>query len=245
MAMPLGWTVDEADGYVVVSVGGVLGLNGCPALRTALLKCLAEQPDVLLVELSAMEMVEPTALSVFTSVIRQADRWPGTPVPLCAARPATRTLLDRGGFGPLTTHDSVADALLATERRGSSVRSSISDQLPPIAGAVRQARNLATEACSTWDLPHLVGPASLVVSELVSNAIEHAGTMMTVRFARRHRYLHVTVRDGSGDEPRLAPPTGPLRKGTGLVLVDNVATHWGWLPSRDGKVVWAVLATAA
>jgi len=48
--MPLGWTVDEADGYVVVSVRGELGLNGCPALRTALLKCLAEQPDVLLVD---------------------------------------------------------------------------------------------------------------------------------------------------------------------------------------------------
>jgi hypothetical protein len=31
--------------------------------------------------------------------------------------------------------------------------------------------------------------------------------------------------------------------GRGLQLVAKMAAHWGWLPSRDGKVVWATLAT--
>ena len=30
--------------------------------------------------------------------------------------------------------------------------------------------------------------------------------------------------------------------GRGLLLVDEVATQWGSMPSRDGKVVWATLA---
>jgi anti-sigma regulatory factor (Ser/Thr protein kinase) len=144
----------------------------------------------------------------------------------------------------LATHGSVAEARVAAAQGDVEV-SSVSDLLPPIAGAVRQARNMATEVCVRWDLPHLIGPASLVVSELVSNAIEHAGTMMTVRFDRRVRYLHITVRDGSADEPRQKPRTDPPLRGNGLVLVDNMATHWGTLPSRDGKVVWATLATGA
>jgi hypothetical protein len=30
--------------------------------------------------------------------------------------------------------------------------------------------------------------------------------------------------------------------GRGLLLVDSFAVDWGWLPTSDGKVVWASLA---
>jgi hypothetical protein len=70
--------------------------------------------------------------------------------------------------------------------------------------------------------------------------------MITVKLARRSRYLHVAVRDGIPAEPVLdAPPPGSVRRGHGLVLVESVATHWGTLPTSDGKVVWATLTTAA
>ncbi len=242
MAGPLSWTVDDTAGHVVVAVRGDLALAGTPPFLIALLKCLAEQPDALLVDLVEMDAPDPATLAVFTEVGQQAARWPGTPVLLCAPRPAVRRHLGRGGSGTLRLHDSVAEALLAVAG-GLAVVSAVSDQLLPVSGAVRHARDLATEACSAWDLPHLVGPASLVVSELVSNAIEHAGTMMTVRFTRRGRYLHISVRDGSPAEPVLTPPAvvGSVSRGHGLVLVDSVAAHWGSLPTSDGKVVWAAL----
>jgi hypothetical protein len=31
------------------------------------------------------------------------------------------------------------------------------------------------------------------------------------------------------------------RPGRGLLLVEAMATSWGWLPSEGGKVVWATL----
>jgi anti-anti-sigma factor len=242
MDRPLSWTVDDTAGHTVVAVRGDLVLDSAPRLRAVLLKCLAEQPEALLLDLAGMDATEPTALSVFTAVAHQAARWPGTPVLLCASRPAIRRQLHRGGFGAFQIHDTVGEALLAVIG-GHAVPLNISEELLPVTGAVRRARNLATEACSGWDLPHLVGPASLVVSELVSNAIEHASTMITVQFARRSRYLHIAVRDGSPDEPVLSPPPSEsVSRGHGLVLVESVATHWGSLPTEDGKVVWATLA---
>lgn len=118
----------------------------------------------------------------------------------------------------------------------------IAEQLLPVAGEARHARDIVTEACSRWNLPHLIGPASLVASELVANAIEHAGTMMTFRITRRNRYLHIAVQDGSPEKPRLMPLANPrLPRGRGLHLVASIATGWGCRPNRDGKVVWAAL----
>jgi anti-anti-sigma factor len=242
MAEQLGWTVTERDGRAVIAVAGTLDLPSTPLLRTALLKCLADQPGALLVDLSGMELRDPTALALFSAVAAQAARWPGTPVLLCAPSPQTRDLLERRRYGRLPLHPSVAEALRAVDTGGAALPA-ISDQLLPVAGAARHARDLATGACLTWNLPELVGPVCLVVSELVSNAVEHAGTMMNLQVARRDRYVHVAVRDGSRAEPRLDPPTDPTApKGRGLMVVESLTVHWGSLPSHDGKVVWAVLA---
>ena len=67
---------------------------------------------------------------------------------------------------------------------------------------------------------------------------------MSTRVTRRSRYVHIAVRDGSTEEPVVNPPEGLSGRGRGLMLVDTVAVQWGSLPSQDGKVVWATLATA-
>ncbi|MFI5890092.1 STAS domain-containing protein [Actinoplanes sp. NPDC051513] len=241
MAGALAWTIDESDRLAVVTVRGLLDLGGAPRLRTALLKCLAEQPDALLIDLAALEIGEETVLSLFAAVARQAAQWPGTPLLLCSPSPPVAQLLGRGRHGAVPVLASVADARSAVAG-GRAPVPSISDQLLPVAGAARHARDLVTEACLAWDLLELVGPASLVVSELVANAVEHAGTMLTVKVTRRHRYVHVTVRDGSPELPVAATRGVLADRGRGLMLVASVAVRWGALPSRDGKVVWATLA---
>lgn len=236
MTEPLSWTVDDTVDRTVVSVRGDLALAGTRALRTALLKRLAEQPPALVVELSGMTVSEPTALSLFTALVRQAATWPGIPVLLCAPSPAVAAQLAGGGYGRMPVYGDL-DAALLTVTGGKAAALMLSDDLLPILGATRHARDMATEACARWSLPHLIGPASLVAGELVANVVSHVGTMMSLRFAMRGRYLHLAVRDGSVQEPVAGPP------GFGLTMVEATAAHWGWMPTKDGKVVWAVLAT--
>jgi len=106
------------------------------------------------------------------------------------------------------------------------------------------------DACLAFDVAHLVHPARLIVSELVTNAILHTSTDLDVWVSVRGAALHLAVQDRSRDFPQLlggghrSPATLP-ESGMGLRVVTARATEWGALPSRHGKVVWATLATSA
>jgi hypothetical protein len=231
---------DDGDN-LVVTLNGPLGLRDIAPLRTRLLICLAEQPEAILVDLAGFSVGEPLALAVFTTVVRQAARWPGISVLFCAPSPPTRTLMNRGAYHRLTTFSSIAAARdhVGTDRR---TLPSLSDELLPVSGAPRRARDVATDACLRWELPHLVAPATLIVSELVSNVVDHAHTMATLRLSLRQRYLYIAVRDGSPVEPIKAAGMSPTATaGRGLLLVAECAHSWGWLPTDGGKVVWASL----
>ena len=226
---------------LLVALTGDLGLRDVAPVRLRLLKCLAEQPDALLLDLTELSVAEPLALSVFAALTRQAARWPGTPVLLCAPRPATRDLLAVGVHHRLPVFDTTAAAQAHAWQERLTLPSVI-EELLPISGAARSARNMATDACLRWDVPHLVAPASLIVSELVSNVVDHAHTMMTLRLSLRSHCLNIAVRDGSPVEP-VPPGDVPAEAdgGRGLFLVKATAHSWGWLPTDDGKVVWAAL----
>jgi anti-sigma regulatory factor (Ser/Thr protein kinase) len=82
----------------------------------------------------------------------------------------------------------------------------------------------------------------LVVSELVTNAVVHAGT--TARVVVRwdgHRVL-VEVFDQSTQLPRVAGEM-PRIGGRGLFIVQQLSSDWGVDASTDGKRVWATLDT--
>jgi anti-anti-sigma regulatory factor len=240
--MAVGYTVTGDGAGLVATLTGTLGLADAAEVRAQLFKCLADQPDVLFVDLADLSVGDPLVLAVFSAVNRQAARWPGIPVLYCGPTPRVRDLLAHGAYRRLPVAASVA---LARERVRADGHTSPSliDEFLPIAGAARQARNLATEACMRWELPDLVAAASVIASELVSNVVDHAGTMATLRISLPRRFVTIGVRDGSTDEPRLIPPDD--LGGRGLMLVDAMAHSWGWLPVDGGKVVWASLSRSA
>ena len=128
-----------------------------------------------------------------------------------------------------------------------SAPSPIFEELLPVSQAPRHARNIVTEACLRWGLPHLLGPAALVISELVSNVVDHAHTLMTVEVVRRESDLYLAVHDGASAPPivsEVADRTLPLR-GRGLMLVAATATTWGCDHRNGGKTVWATIALSA
>lgn len=85
------------------------------------------------------------------------------------------------------------------------------------------------------------------MSELVSNAVEHAGSEVTVVVSRHGAGLHLAVADAVLRLPEMlpiAPPSadGPLdERGRGLRTVQATATDWGAAVTPGGKVVWATL----
>jgi anti-anti-sigma regulatory factor len=231
--------VDQVATRLLVRVNGDLSLSTAPRLRMALFKCLMEQPDAVVVDLAGLTASEPQALSVFSLVSRQAALWPGTPLLLSAPSPVVAGLLAGGGYGRLEVFDSAEQALLAEPRRRLV---SLSEVLIPAPGAARRARDMVTEACARWDLPQLIGPASLVTGELVTNAVVHARTMVDVRISRGRRYLIIAVRDGSTALPQLTLTVPQnVAGGRGLMLVNATTRRWGTLLSDDSKVVWATL----
>lgn len=242
MSADLLCAVERDHPYAVVRVAGVLDLAGAVEVRATLLKCLAEQPHAMLVDVSGVRVSDPLAVSVFYAVARQAAMWPAVPLMLCGPRPETTALLRARPLDQrLPIAPSVSDAV--RQLGDGYAGPSLSDDLLPVVGASRRARELVTEACVRWDLPELVGPACIVVTELVNNVVVHAHTMMTLRLALRASQLHIAVRDGSSRQPVLRRNVAPnAQSGRGMGLVDAVSRRWGSLPTSGGKVVWAVLA---
>ena len=82
----------------------------------------------------------------------------------------------------------------------------------------------------------------MVVTELVTNAVEHAGTTVTVAVTRRGTGVHLAVADLDRRFPALASPDRSVfDRGRGLMLVDALASLWGVMPTPTGKVVWATV----
>jgi anti-sigma regulatory factor (Ser/Thr protein kinase) len=85
----------------------------------------------------------------------------------------------------------------------------------------------------------LCADAALAVSELVSNAVVHAGGPVTVSAAYVDSTLRVEVHD---TEPTLPPsarkPPASEKTGRGLNLVTLLADRWSVTPTPGGKTVW-------
>jgi hypothetical protein len=101
------------------------------------------------------------------------------------------------------------------------------------------ARHLTVQACQRWRLDVLAERAELVASELVANAVEHARSPFEFALNWLSPQLHMAVRDGSQEQPRLGG--GAAGRGRGLTLVDAFTTAWGSAPAPGGKVVWATM----
>ena len=94
------------------------------------------------------------------------------------------------------------------------------------------------------DLLYLVEDIRLVVGELATNAMVHAGTPFTVTLSARDGTVLLAVQDDSATIPVKAVPEAMDMRGRGLILVEALSREWG--ANTDGagsKSVWASFAT--
>jgi hypothetical protein len=117
--------------------------------------------------------------------------------------------------------------------------------LPPDAASAGEARRLLRDALS-GEPDDSVDAAQVAVSEIVTNALVHAGTPMRLRvLLGRPSGLRVELGDGSPHLPHRRDYSAVASTGRGLHVVGEVADRWGAYPSGDGKVVWFEIAEEA
>ncbi|MBX9421890.1 MULTISPECIES: ATP-binding protein [Streptomyces] len=120
-------------------------------------------------------------------------------------------------------------------------------ELPALTASVARARRLAEERLILWGCgPGIRDTVSLVVSELVTNAVVHTASGRVVCEIREdEETLRIAVRDEGGPAgPCIRDNCGEDERGRGLLIVDALCTAWG--ADRTGlgtaQVVWAELA---
>ncbi len=104
------------------------------------------------------------------------------------------------------------------------------------------ARRFLNERSAAWSLPDPVGEQLVLVgSELVTNAVLHARTQLTLTLELQADRVRVSVRDHSSAPVALRHYRPDALTGRGLGVVATVSRAWGVEPARGGKVIWAEL----
>jgi PAS domain S-box-containing protein len=114
-------------------------------------------------------------------------------------------------------------------------------QVPDENTAVRVTRDRVRQALEEWSLAdQLVDDVTLVVSELVTNAIIHGYPPVNLRLSETSRQLVLEVSDSAVVLPRRQRPTAEQDHGRGLQITSILAADWGARPTSLGKCVWCV-----
>ena len=117
--------------------------------------------------------------------------------------------------------------------------------LPAVSHSVRLSRYATRAVLTAWQLAHVDEAASLLVSELVTNAVRHARgiDVVTVNLRAGRTWLRIEVQDTDRHWPQPRIPGRYDESGFGFILVDALASNWGVRETEAGKAVWAELDT--
>jgi anti-sigma regulatory factor (Ser/Thr protein kinase) len=125
-------------------------------------------------------------------------------------------------------------------------------RLAALPSAVPWARRVLRHMLHEWQMESMADPAALLMSELVTNAVEASagdtgrdhGQLPTIGLAIRltAASLVLEVWDTSPLRPVPQKADTAADRGRGLLLIDALADSWGHRPADGGKIVWCELA---
>jgi anti-sigma regulatory factor (Ser/Thr protein kinase) len=110
-------------------------------------------------------------------------------------------------------------------------------ELPGDAASCATARRFVEQTLAQAD-EDLRSDASLLISEVVANAVLHASGPVTVEVQQEGSAYRIAVGDGSRTPPIEKGYRADDATGRGLRLLDRLAAAWGWKRTGTGKVVW-------
>jgi anti-sigma regulatory factor (Ser/Thr protein kinase) len=232
----------DAAPCCVVALRGTLSDASGPALVTGLSDLVRRRSPVV-ADVSGLTLAAPGAVSALAEAFAQAGEWPDVRLALIAPGPALATVLVSSGVADrVPVYGDEDDAVRHLDTRPALTSAFWHFTVTPRAPAT--ARGHVRRVCRRWDVDDDAREsAEIVVTELVTNAVEHAGSASLVEVERRRDAFRLTVRDydrATLPDATLPDPTSP--RGRGLAMVAAVAQSWGVDAHADGKTVWAELA---
>ena len=114
----------------------------------------------------------------------------------------------------------------------------------PVGRSVAVARAFVRDTLHGWGFADVVDDAVVLTSELVTNAVVHAGTAADVQCLRYDTAVRVEVADHYPEREVPMQPRGRQFReadnegGRGLLLCTALASRWGVEYAPTGKVVW-------
>lgn len=160
----------------------------------------------------------------------------------CQSIAATET----SSIGPRSAANRVTQVESRFPRRTSLL-------LGALPSAVPCARLHARQVLWEWGLSENAETAELLLSELVTNAVQGAQAIVSdlpvnVRLSANRDRLLIEVWDSNVRPPvsRVVEggfPALGAESGRGLFIVETLSDRWGWYPTRnpEGKVTWCEL----
>ncbi|MFD8263296.1 ATP-binding protein [Streptomyces griseoluteus] len=166
-----------------------------------------------------------------------------TTAPPPAEKRASRSAFHADALTPLAPRRLATDLMTVTF--GIGVRSPTGNVATEDARRVRMARRVARARLKYCGLHALVEDVTLIVSELVTNAILHSGgTQVTFTMTVHDGILHLAVRDEMPGGPAACVADSESERGRGLFLVDFLARQHGgkWGTTDEGATIYCDLA---
>lgn len=116
-------------------------------------------------------------------------------------------------------------------------------RLRPLVRDVSDARRFVGSRLKGWGMPGAVDIAILLTSEVVTNAVVHAGPHseedeVVIGVDRSVGRVRVEVTDGHQGTPVRGDGAVDRESGRGLLLLDALSSAWGVTRCDAGKVVW-------
>lgn len=231
---------DFETGLVMIRARGGLDILGASALRTTTLKWLAEHPLCVIVDLTRIEVSDEVPLLMLPAVARRPEAAPIFIV--VNAQTRSGRVIEGVLKHRMSVFTDEGSAVATATETSSGQPHRFHLHMWDESRAPARARELVDRACRTWHLQQLSDVAQLIISELVTNAVRHAGGDLEVTVALGEFYLHMHVRDRDRRIPRVfTADSYEPEHSRGMKLIDKLAARWGTTLRPYGKSVWATL----
>ncbi|MBW3556846.1 MAG: response regulator [Actinobacteria bacterium] len=199
------------------------------------------QPDIVLLDMvmpgmdglaavAPLRQAAPAAAIVAVSAYPEHQLWNRSPLAssigyLSKSVPASRMADELVELARLL---SDVDEVVATERR----------RFAPDLRSAGAARRFVHDTLDRWDCHELLDTATLLVSELVTNAVVHAHSEVELAIHLRPAKVRVEVIDSADAVIHRRNAADEAQSGRGMALIDSLSTGWGIDTLLSGKSVW-------